>query len=353
MLSAEEHGELLTYRGGHDEPVGFVHHRISRDFGDRSQRSGPSVSKVAQDVELARWLARHPARDVVAHHVEAAAVALATGRHRVTFVAHTDLALELPSYFSPRLRAPLARLGAALDVALCRSAHAVLAVSPLLSRRLADSSGVQVEWLPIPWAVPEAITDEERADARARLGVRSSERMALYVGNLDAYQGLREVLAALTRQGLGIVLCVATASRDSLPPSVLRIALDGSEAQRRTLHAACDVALVPREAEGGLPVKLLDALARGVRVVASPRALGGLEAPVLVAADSSAEAFARAVAAALASDDGSAGPSYVRSNFSVEAYRAALARARVRAVRVALMQATSLQGSTDRTQNRA
>jgi glycosyltransferase involved in cell wall biosynthesis len=49
-----------------------------------------------------------------------------------------------------------------------------------------------------------------------------------------------------------------------------------SEHDRAVAHAAADVALVPRLASGGLPIKLLEALARDVPVVANRRALAGL-----------------------------------------------------------------------------
>ena len=41
-------------------------------------------------------------------------------------------------------------------------------------------------------------------------------------------------------------------------------------------HAASDLAWVPRRTEGGLPVKMLDAFARDLPVVAMQRAIAGL-----------------------------------------------------------------------------
>jgi hypothetical protein len=52
-----------------------------------------------------------------------------------------------------------------------------------------------------------------------------------------------------------------------------------TEGDRRQAHAAADVALVPRAAAGGLPIKLLDALARRVPVLASAEACAGLSLP--------------------------------------------------------------------------
>jgi hypothetical protein len=50
----------------------------------------------------------------------------------------------------------------------------------------------------------------------------------------------------------------------------------GAEPIRRLLHAAADFAIVPRATPGGLPMKLLDALARGLPCALAPLAAAGL-----------------------------------------------------------------------------
>jgi glycosyltransferase involved in cell wall biosynthesis len=49
-----------------------------------------------------------------------------------------------------------------------------------------------------------------------------------------------------------------------------------TEDDRARLHAAADAAIVPRKTPGGLPIKLLDALARGLPCVVTPSACAGL-----------------------------------------------------------------------------
>jgi glycosyltransferase involved in cell wall biosynthesis len=118
------------------------------------------------------------------------------------------------------------------------------------------------------------------------------------------------LLQALTRASRPWRLVVASASdHAALQASALRIGVAGrlvfaplaTEDDRVYAHAAADVAVVPRRAPGGLPIKLLDTLARGLPAVANRRALAGLSLgpAVTVVADDDPEAFARGVEAAL------------------------------------------------------
>src|SRR5258706_13064725 len=100
---------LLTYASGSGRESRFPHRTTRGHVRPRSLRSGPSLEKIAADVELALAL-REQARDadvVIAHHVEAAAVAHAMRLPRWIFVAHTTLGPELPTYL-PRVLGPAA-----------------------------------------------------------------------------------------------------------------------------------------------------------------------------------------------------------------------------------------------------
>jgi glycosyltransferase involved in cell wall biosynthesis len=155
--------------------------------------------------------------------------------------------------------------------------------------------------------------------ARQELGIREDAYLALYAGNLDAYQGVEWLLEALGRLPATYELLVATASdatplHQGLAERGLRERVHvmslADEAERARVHAAADVALVPRRAPGGLPIKLLDALARGLPVVANERALAGLEfgSEVQVVPDDDAPAFAHALLALHAQRRGPATP---------------------------------------------
>lgn len=350
--AAGERPTLVTYEDGLGEaPAGVRHVRVAGARGG-SLRSGPSLEKLAADVVLGRALGRL-ARDadvVVAHHVEAALAALAAGVRPVLFVAHTALGPELPTYFSGVLEGPLGRAGDALDRRLCARADAVAAVSPLLARELARLSGRAVHPLPIPWPAAAPLAEAERPlaqrAARAALGIAPGAEVVLYAGNLDAYQGLSALGAALerlARRRPGLVFLLATESdplgmAQQLPPRfsprVVRARLR-TEDERALVHAAASVAVVPRRSAGGLPVKLLDALARGVPTVAVRRALAGhaLEGAVVLAEDDDPDALAAALGAALGlsaaerADLARRGHAALATSFSEAAFVDALRRA--------------------------
>lgn len=329
-LAGEGHdAHLLTYDYGADcadgvdcanadAPRAWTRHRSPspRGLRPRTLRSGPSWSKLALDARMvaeARRLARalEPAV-VIAHNVEAALVARAAGLDAV-YYAHTRFDVELPTY-RPRFGRALHPLGAALDRAAA-GASRVVAITPSLAAHLEATLGRSVATLLPPWsldgrrstqerarddaalpsgasptmsddvrddaALPAApsptMSDDaaERSAARASLSLPRDRPVALYAGNLDGYQGWEHAGAAAARAGF--TWLVATES----DPTPLRAfphvrARLATEADRRRAHAACDVALVPRRAPGGLPIKLLDALARDVPVVAMHRALAGL-----------------------------------------------------------------------------
>ncbi|AKF05059.1 glycosyltransferase [Sandaracinus amylolyticus] len=330
LADADRDARLLTYAHGaaESEPPRFTHLRLRRAYGDRSLRSGPSLAKIAQDVALARAIAQARPEIVVAHHVEAAGAALMARAPRVVFVAHTALGPELPTYFAARWGGIAMRAGDALDRALVRRADAALAVSPVLARTLSTLADREVRWLPIPWALAAPITPDERVAARAALGLAAHDEVLLYAGNLDRYQGLDALwsaFAALRARRPALQLVVATASDTRDAPGRV-VALDGSEAQRRALHAAADLVVVPRESEGGLPIKLIDALARGVPAVCVPRATAGLALDdVVLASPQLADAIDRALDdRELRAQLATAGPRFVARELSASRFLAVL-----------------------------
>ena len=283
MMRALPDATLLTYAGGTGESD-VAPLRLSDFPRVCSLRSGPSLGKVALDLRMIAELRRR-VRElrpdwVIAHNVEAACVAWAARAPRWAYFAHTRFDAELPTYsYLPGLTV----VGRALD-SIATRADAVLAITPALAEHL---RGVHV--MP-PWPVGHVPTDEERREARLEGPV------VLYAGNLDAYQGL-DVLFEATR---GMTLLVATESEGELPPRALRWPLR-DEHDRRRAHAAADLVVVPRRAPGGLPIKLLDALARDVPVVAQQRALAGLHPDgVLAVADDDATALREGIERALA-----------------------------------------------------
>ncbi|MCB9619950.1 MAG: glycosyltransferase [Sandaracinus sp.] len=268
LASAGHDTHLLTYAHGRGEaPRGVTHHRLSDFPRARSLRSGPSWEKVVLDLRLVAALRRLVRRlrpdGVVAHGVEAAWVARAAGLSAL-YYAHTRFDVELPTYAAfPGLGA----VGRALDAVA--SAGPTVAITPDLAEHLSTPV-----LLP-PWSVSAPPRADERAVCREALGLRVDEHVVAYAGNLDGYQGWEEAADAARR--VSATFLVGTESDPSPLRSYphRRVPL-ATESDRRRLYAACDVVIVPRRAPGGLPIKLLDALARDVPVVAGPRALAGL-----------------------------------------------------------------------------
>jgi glycosyltransferase involved in cell wall biosynthesis len=373
---------LLAYaHAGYTAELDFPLHRSAEPLPCRSLRSGPSAHKLLADgalgVALGRLVHRLQPELIVAHHVEAAALAAgasALSGRPFMFFAHTDLAAELPTYAPDAAAGVLRGAGAHLDAALVARAHAVGTISPLLAERLrpyAVEHPDKVYDVPPPWPLPQPIAACERAGARAALGLAADARVLLYAGNLDRYQGWEDVLSALPairagapairggasggtapalRGGAPIVWLVATQSdptallaraRRAGVHSMIRLCDLGSEAARRELHAAADLAIIPRRSPGGLPIKLLDAMARGVPCVAAPAAAAGLPIASVVelAPFDDASALAASVTRLLSCDAheraelGRRGRAYVATHHDAGRFLHAFDRACAHAVR--------------------
>lgn len=303
--------ELLTYAHGQADPIALVDlepRRLPDWPRVRATRSGPSLGKVVLDARMVAALRAERARVgadlLVAHNVEAAWACAAAGATPFVYFAHTSMRDELPYYLAPRLHALARAAGDALDRGACLRAASVFALTPDLGTRLDPLHG-RVERVLPPFERPAA-APPSAVEARARLGLPRDASVALYAGNLDAYQGIELLLAAVASAPTAWHLLVATASEPEPLRALARahglsdrvtFAPLATEHDRALVHAAADVALVPRLASGGLPIKLLEALARGVPVVANERALAGLplssRGPLLTAVvDDSPEALA-------------------------------------------------------------
>jgi glycosyltransferase involved in cell wall biosynthesis len=280
---------LLAYaHGAYQIEAPYEIHRIPNFPKVRSVRSGPSWGKVALDarciLETRRLARRIRPSAIVAHHIEAALSALAARVAPVYYVAHTSLERELPVYMSPVPARPIGSIARRLERYICERSAGVAAVAPALATLL----GQGARYLPVPWSSSPVSGRMTRNDARLALGIAPEAQVCLYAGNLDPYQGwenLLEAISVLRRSRRNARLLIATASnpdpalrqaaRLGVAESVRITSLE-SERARVLAHAASDLAWVPRRSEGGLPVKMLDAFARDLPVVAMRRATAGL-----------------------------------------------------------------------------
>jgi glycosyltransferase involved in cell wall biosynthesis len=281
-----------------------------RALTPRRLGSGASPAKPIADAALAAALvAAHRCCGfdaVLAHNAEAAVVALAVRpllRRPVVYVAHTLWAHELAAHLPPRWGAAAgripSRLGALLDACLARRADAVIAVSTAGARRLGAHARGPVVCLP-PSLRPEPEPTPDAVASTCRRHGLAPGRYAVYTGNLDRYQALDVLVSAAALLRAPVV--VATHAGGTAPAPLRTVHVADSAEARRLLFGA-GVALLPRRAPGGFPVKLLNYLEARRPVVARAGVADGLvdgRSAWLVADDASPGAFAEAVEALLA-----------------------------------------------------
>ena len=334
---------VLTYsKAAYELDPPYEIHRIPNFPKVRSLRSGPSSGKVALDArciaETRRLARRIQPTAIVAHHIEAALAALAARVAPVYYVAHTCLARELPVYFPSLPTGFVSGVAKQIEELVCSRAAGVAAVAPSLAQLL----GRDARYMPVPWSLPGAPA-AARDEARAALGLSAEAHVCLYAGNLDRYQGwehLIDALAILRRADPASRLLVATesdptparrrAERQRVSDSIHFCRINGERA-RQLAHGASDLAWVPRRTEGGLPIKMLDAFARELPVVAMERATAAL--PVgnacIAVPDDDPDALA-AAARRLFEDDRAAtavarqARRYLATHHSAETYKVAM-----------------------------
>ncbi|MEM7449168.1 MAG: glycosyltransferase [Myxococcota bacterium] len=343
--------QLLTYAFGAGPAPSYPVVRARDVPRIRSFRSGPSLGKLLLDLQLARRL-RWTRGPVVAHHVEGALATLMAGRTLDVFVMHTALDSELGSYV-PSLPETGQRLvshaGGALDRVLIQCASRVAAISPMLCEKFSGLTNTEIFYLPIPWSIPDSPSAELPQEMRRALAIEEGTLVVGYVGNLDRYQGLELLIASLAKatKRRSMVLLLATASdpraflkeagQEGIAIHMRIVSLAPKEIdwerRRAQIAAVMDVAVVPRRCAGGLPIKLLDALARSTPVIATRTACAGLpldDVCTIIEDDASApDALAEALVCFDRTRRGAfanAGRSYVASHHSSEVFLAAMDR---------------------------
>ena len=252
-------------------PEGLRLLRVPATLSPRSTRAGPRWRKPLADAALLRLVVGATRRlrfdALLAHNAEAACVALAARaltRVPVVYVAHTLMQAELPSYAPGAFAAPLRGFGHRLDLALAARADAVLGLGRAGAAGLGGARRLAVippGLEPAPAPEPAAIA---RACARHELAPGG---YALYAGNLDAYQQL-ELLDAAAERLPSLPLCAATHATAPLRFRHLRVTRVADAAEARALLHGAAVAVTPRAAHGGFPIKLLNYMEAGRAIVA-------------------------------------------------------------------------------------
>lgn len=283
--------------------------------GGSTLRSGPHLGKIALNAALVAGLARamrsHPPDVIHAHHGEAVVAAVAARRLAgvtapVIYNLHTSFGEELAVYLPDRLRRPgvvdaVSRAGHALDLQLARLADA--AVAP--SRRGAEllrAWGARDVTVALPGFDPDELLPGDAARARAAWDL-DDRPWVVYAGNLDAYQELDVLLAAMARlpeAGLLVVTAsprgdvLARAAAAGLKASSVRATGSAGLDALRDALAVASASAIPRSVCAGFPMKLLNTLASGVVTVVAAGSAPALEG-VLVVPDRDPTAMAGAL----------------------------------------------------------
>ncbi len=184
-----------------------------------------------------------------------------------------------------------ARRVRAMERRCARAADLVLACSEEDAAQFADEYGIdplKVRLAPngVDTETLRPATPSEREAARRKLGLGDSARPAvLFLGsfhppNIEAIEFILAQLASALPQADFLVAgraCKAFDGRsaDAIPPNV-RLLGEVSEQTRLDLLRACDAAVNPMFTGSGTNLKMLDYLASGLPVAATPRGARGL-----------------------------------------------------------------------------
>ncbi len=288
----------LLSRGGHDVHLlcyaysgsrrkhEYTIHRIPDTPRFNSEQSGPHWKKAFLDLSLVihcRQLCRKIRPDIVhAHHYEAllaAHVADPANSYPLVFHLHALMEPELRTYLQNSLAPAANIIGSALDRFTPHLANRVITVNSWIRSHLI-SMGFDpddVDTANPPADVPKNVHARPPGHPNRRL-------TAVYVGNTDNYQGLDELLSAmgmLKPDTRGRLLLDLVIHGDALRLSneiathgltdLVRIVEHGSfeNAWDHTINA--DFAIVPRHSPGGIPIKIINALAASLPVLADRR----------------------------------------------------------------------------------
>lgn len=295
---------LLCYgRGVGEAPEAIERIPSPKRLAPRAMGSGPQWGKPVADLALlGTWLraarrARQRAQPfdfVLAHNVEAAAIALASRRATrtpVVYVAHTLLRHELSAYLPERHSGEAARAGQQIERAIVRRADGVITLCGAAHRALSPHAPGEVALIPPSFEARPAPDPAHQARACRRHGL-SPGRYALYSGNLDRYQDLDLLAAAARRLPASFdPVVVASHAPPSPAPSPTPLA-PGRETPRsarlrhvrvrdfeemRTLIHGAGCLVAPRRRIGGFPIKLLNYMEARRPIIAFAGAAPGLK----------------------------------------------------------------------------
>jgi len=286
--------QLFTYGYGiGDCPAELTVRGAGSKRGARRTKAGPSLAKPLQDYQLLRTLKDALSEEsfdcLYAHNYEGLAIALASGHRPIVYHAHNAMADELPHYFPvdhiPRV------FGTRLDCMLPKGADVVIAPHARLADYLVECGCARDRISVIPPSA-ERIAESSNEEFQDIAPV-------LYTGNLDAYQNLPLLEAAIAhvrRSEPELECLIATSESACSIAGATHVHTPDYDSLRSVLSGDVVVAC-PRTSWSGYPIKLLNAMSAGKAIVACESAAYPLRDGVngRVVADGEAEAFGEAL----------------------------------------------------------
>lgn len=275
---------VVTYHLGTPEPIEGVNiHRIPNIPHYKRLRAGPSWAKPFLDLLLMIklfFVARREGIDIFhAHNIEGVAAAWLVARllrKPLIFHTHTLMESELPTYYqSPRAKRIARHIGRWFDTYLPRLADFTITLSSEARSTLIQLGTRSEKLIYLPPGIETQ--NVERCDSPEALRVRyglGNGPLAIYTGNLDAYQGLDDLLTAFALVHALIPDAQLIIASHDAPNSKLDLSGAGvrffqvSDFQEAAaLLDISNVAVCARPACLGYPIKLLNYMSAGKAII--------------------------------------------------------------------------------------
>ena len=316
--------DVLTFPVGQSPVIPGVRYvRVANPLRLRSVPIGFSLRKVWLDIFLFAKLRRmlRGGSYYCIHAVEEAAfLAVLAARRSGTPVIY-DMQSSLPEQLAmhPVLGNPVTRrVARACERWLLRRASRVVCSAGLASYVERAAPGASVREWHFPSSAPTAPTSDD-PELRARLGLRPDQRVVLYTGNFEDYQGtslLVESMPDILSRVPGAVLVLVGANGQEMPRIEEELARSAPASAHRVLRRQpreaipsflriADIVVSPRTHGSNLPLKALEYLAAGCAIVATsiPAHRAVLDDDIAVLVEPTAQALGDAIVDLLENPD--------------------------------------------------
>ncbi len=280
--------DLLTYHLGEDKSFpGLKIYRIPSLFFIKKIKIGPSFTKILLDLVLlikAFFLVRSNPYDMIFSHEEASWFGTALAKRKKIphlYDMHSSLPQQLENFRFSRSRI-LKRVFSALERHVLINSQSIIVICPDLLRKLKEErvahKAVLIEnFLDFDSGSPPANRIEEERVKYAS----SAEKIVLYAGNFESYQGISLLLEASAQVDEKSVLFLLVGGKPDHVKEMKKRAADldisnkvfftGQVAPSEVplYIAMADVLVSPRTAGTNTPLKIYSFLKSGKPVVAT------------------------------------------------------------------------------------